>query len=104
MAELFSDESLTMHAHHQSVRHAKLLPRLESEFGKLEVEFQIAPGIVVDCASPERRLVIELHGPSHYLMDLVSGEQILNGPTKFKNRRIHSLGWSVRNINLTKRM
>jgi hypothetical protein len=85
----------------QSQKHLKLFHLLRTEFPDLAAEFEIAPGIVVDCASVSAQMAFELQGPSHYIFDLDSGVHVLNGPTIFKNKLIARNGWKVRNINLT---
>lgn len=84
----------------QSTKHFKLLPRLEARYGKLFLEYSIGSGITVDCANPETRIAIEIHGPSHYLVDLHTGERRLNGPTRAKEARIEALGWCVTNFDV----
>ena len=66
---------------HQSAKHERLRSDLERKYGTLVYEYEVIPGLVVDCANVEARLAIELDGPSHYLIDLSSGEQVFNGPT-----------------------
>lgn len=84
----------------QSTKHLKLLPRLDARYGKLILEYSIGSGITVDCANPETRIAIEIHGPSHYLVDLHTGDRRLNGPSRAKEARIEALGWSVTNFDV----
>ena len=85
----------------QSTKHANLMNDLERIFGPLSVEYPVTPAIVVDCASIRRKLAIELQGPSHYLVDIASGDRVLNGPTLWKNKTLRELDWEVINVDLS---
>lgn len=84
----------------QSSIQTKLRGMLEQQYQTLHVEFPVEPGLVVDFASVKDRLAIEVNGPSHYLTDLVSGESVMNGPSKHKLHQIESAGWKVKSINI----
>ena len=86
----------------QSTIHAKLGPMLEQEYGPLVYEFEVKPGLVADCANIQKRLVIELHGPSHYLIDLSTESQVINGPTVRKSNKMRDHGWDVLDLNITR--
>jgi len=45
------------------------------------------------------KLAVEVDGPSHYLKDLSSGENVVNGATRFKKRQLRSFGWTVARIS-----
>ena len=61
-------------------------------------EHETAEGFSLDFAQPESKLAVEVDGPSHYLKDVLSGENVVNGVTRFKTRQLHSLGWTVAHI------
>jgi very-short-patch-repair endonuclease len=84
----------------QSSVQTKLRGMLEQQYRTLHAEFPVEPGLVVDFASVKDRLAIEVNGPSHYLMDLASGESVMNGPSKHKLHQIESAGWKVKSINI----
>jgi len=62
-------------------------------------EHETAEGFSLDFAQPESKLAVEVDGPSHYLKDVLSGENVVNGATRFKTRQLHSLGWTVAHIS-----
>ena len=53
----------------------------------------------LDLAQPESKLAVEVDGPSHYLKDVSSGENVVNGATRFKMRQLRSVGWTVAHIS-----
>ena len=63
------------------------------------LEHETAEGFSLDLAQPESKLAIEVDGPSHYLKDLSSGENVVNGTTRFKRRQLRSLGWTVAHVS-----
>ena len=62
-------------------------------------EHRTAEGFSLDLAQAESKLAVEVDGPSHYLKDLWSGENVVNGATKFKARQLRSFGWTVAHIS-----
>ena len=62
-------------------------------------EHETAEGFSLDLAQPEWKLAVEVDGPCHYLKDLLSGENVVNGATKFKRRQLRSFGWTVAHIS-----
>jgi len=62
-------------------------------------EHETAEGFSLDLAQPESKLAVEVDGPSHYLKDLSSGENVVNGATRFKRRQLRSLGWTVAHVS-----
>ena len=53
----------------------------------------------LDLAQPESKVAVEVDGPWHYLKDVSSGENVVNGATRFKTRVLRSLGWTVAHIS-----
>jgi len=86
----------------QSAKHIKLVQRIEKEFGKHVIyEYMVTPpGVSVDCAVVDRRIAIEIHGPSHFLVHARTNEKIMNGPTQFKSNLLKSHGWEVLHISV----
>ena len=62
-------------------------------------EHETAEGFSLDLAQPDLKLAVEVNGPSHYLKDLSSGENVVNGATRFKKRQLRSFGWTVARIS-----
>ena len=62
-------------------------------------EHETAEGFSLDLAQPESKLAVEVDGPSHYLRDLFSGRNVVNGATRFKSRQLHGFGWTVAHIS-----
>jgi len=62
-------------------------------------EHETAEGFSLDLAQPELKLAVEVDGPSHYLKELSSGENVVNGATRFKRRQLRSFGWTVAHIS-----
>ena len=62
-------------------------------------KYDTAEGFSLDLAQPNLKLAVEVHGPSHYLKDLSSGENVVNGATRFKTRQLRSFGWTVAHIS-----
>jgi very-short-patch-repair endonuclease len=62
-------------------------------------EHETAEGFSLDLAQPESKLAIEVDGPSHYLRDVSSGENVVNGATRLKTRQLRSFGWTVAHIS-----
>ena len=62
-------------------------------------EHETAEGFSLDLAQPESKLAVEVDGPTHYLKDLSSGENVANGATGFKTRQLRSFGWTVAHIS-----
>ena len=62
-------------------------------------EHETNEGFSLDLAQPESKLAVEVDGPSHYLKDLLSGESVVNGATRFKMRQLRSFGWTVAHIS-----
>ena len=62
-------------------------------------EHKTAEGFSLDLAQPESKLAVEVDGPSHYLKDVSSGENVVNGATRFKTRQLRSFGWTVTHIS-----
>ena len=60
---------------------------------------ETAEGCALDLAQPESKLAVEVDGPSHYLKNLSSAENVVNGATRFKTRQLHSFGWTVTHIS-----
>ena len=60
---------------------------------------ETAEGYSLDIAQPELKLAVEVDGPSHFLKDLSSGENVVNGSTRFKTWQLRSLGWTVAHIS-----
>ena len=58
-------------------------------------EGETAEGFSLDVAQPEFKLGIEVDWPSHYLKAVSSGENVVNGTTRFKTRQLRSFGWTV---------
>ena len=63
-----------------------------------EFEHETAEGISLDLANPETKSGIEVDGPSHYLKDVATGEDVVNGSTQFKSRLLRALGWQITRI------
>ena len=56
-------------------------------------EHETAEGFSLDLAQPEWKLAVEVDGPSDYLKDLLSGENIVNGAARWlKTRQSRSFG------------
>jgi hypothetical protein len=85
----------------QSQKHLKLRERIAKIYGPLVSEHEIAPGLVVDEANLNMKIAVELNGPTHYLVNLWTGERFLNGPTLSKERGIRTSGWEVIQIDLS---
>lgn len=51
-------------------------------------------GLVVDIAIPERKLIIEVDGPTHFFRDSVR----VTGNTVMKHRMLRDMGWEVVSI------
>jgi len=62
-------------------------------------EHETAEGFSLDLAQPESKLAVEIDGPLHFLKDLSSGENVVNGATRFKTRQLRSFGWTVAHIS-----
>jgi len=62
-------------------------------------EHETVEGFSLDLAQPESKLAVEVDGPSHYLKDLSSGKNVVNGATRFKTRQLRSFGWTVTRIS-----
>ena len=62
-------------------------------------EHETAEGFSLALAQPESKLAVEVHGPRHYLSDLSSGDNVLNGTRRFKTRLSRSFGWTVAHIS-----
>jgi len=60
---------------------------------------ETAEGFSIDLAQPELKLAVEVDGPSHFLKDVSSGENVVNGSTRFKTWQLRSLGWTVAHIS-----
>jgi hypothetical protein len=101
MASLLAKEDLNRgQCLTQSTKHFRTISMLEVKYGKLIAEFEIAPGIIVDCASVENKTAIEIHGPSHFLTELQDGTRFLNGPTRAKEDIIKKLGWEIMHVDV----
>ena len=79
----------------QSAAQVKLKTHLEEKYGPLLVEYEVVPGVVCDYASPATKTALEIDGPSHFLVDLSSGLEVRNGPTKFKENQLIANGWTT---------
>ena len=60
---------------------------------------ETAEGFSLDLAQPESKLAVEVDGPSHFLKNLPSEENVVNGATIFKTRQLRSFGWTVAHIS-----
>ena len=50
----------------------------------------------VDLAWPDKKICVEVQGPSHYLVSPPStGRIVVNGATAFKRRVLEAMGWKV---------
>ena len=83
----------------QSNKHRILIPKLRQMYGDLMIEYEVLPGVVVDCVQLDKKIAIEINGPSHYILDLLTGLKSLNGPTRFKTRKLEEAGWHVINFD-----
>jgi very-short-patch-repair endonuclease len=54
-------------------------------------EHEIFPGIIVDIAIPDRKVALEVDGPSHF----IPGTTNINALTRFRNQMIQKVGWKV---------
>ena len=62
-------------------------------------EHETAEGFSLDLAQPESKLAVEVDGPSHYLKDVSSGENVVDDATRFKTRQLRTFGWTVAHIS-----
>ena len=62
-------------------------------------ERETVEGFSLGLAQPESKLAIEVDGPSHYVKDLSSGENVVKGAARFKTRQLRSFGWTVAHIS-----
>ena len=62
-------------------------------------EHKTAEGFSLDLAQPQSKLAIEVDEPWHYLRDVSSGKNVVNGATRFKMRQLRSFGWTVAHIS-----
>ena len=62
-------------------------------------EDETAGEFSLDVAQPEFKLTIEVDRPSHYLKAVSSGENAVNGTTRFMTRQLRSFGWTVAHIS-----
>ena len=62
-------------------------------------EHETAEGFSLDLAQPELKLAVEVDGPSHYLKDVSSGEDVVNGATRFKSQLLRGFGWTVAHMS-----
>ncbi len=86
-------KSLQQKNTHSSNLHLNIAKYLE----QIEVNFineHAINDLVVDIAIPERKLAIEVDGPTHFAFK--SREPL--GHTVFKRRLLHSMGWTVVSI------
>ena len=84
----------------QSRKHLKHREYFVKQYGPLTPEYEIAPGLTVDEANIEKKIAIELDGPTHYMVNLRTGVRQLNGPTLFKEKRIRRSGWGLIRFDL----
>lgn len=84
----------------QSSKHLKHREYLVKKYGPLIPEYEIVPGLTVDEACIDNKIAIELDGPTHFLVNLRTGEKQLNGPTLFKEERIRRSGWGLIRFDL----
>ena len=61
-------------------------------------EHETTEGFSLDLAQPESKLAVEVDGPSHFLTDLSTRENVVDGATRFKMRQLRSFGWTVSHI------
>ena len=40
-------------------------------------------------------MAVEVDGPSHYLVDITTGEEAHNGSTRWKTEMLEALGWRL---------
>ena len=59
---------------------------------------ETAEGFSLYLAQPESKIAVEVDGPSHYLKELSTEENVVNGATRFKTRLLRSFGWTVAHI------
>jgi very-short-patch-repair endonuclease len=56
--------------------------------------------LLVDMACTRTRVVVELDGPSHDLLDVATGEERHDGSTLGKTKLLEALGWRVHRVGL----
>ena len=52
-------------------------------------------GLSLDMAQPDAKRAVEVDGPTHFVKNVVSTEQVENGRTRFKSRLLCRLGWDI---------
>ena len=75
----------------QSSRLHRHVSKVLGSMGVAHVNEESISGLWVDIAVPDRRIVVEVNGPSHYCRD---SRRVL-GNTLFKERLLGQLGWHV---------
>jgi very-short-patch-repair endonuclease len=54
--------------------------------------------LLVEMACARTRVVVEFDGPSHYLLDVATGEERYDGNTLGKTKLLEALGWRVHRV------
>lgn len=101
--ELSRSHLLFQSSFHSDV--ARILNRLGVS---TEMEYVTEEGLVIDLAIPERKIAIEVNGPSHFvtcldlkgtLPELFSQRRTLDGSSRLKHILLRGLGWHVYSIS-----
>lgn len=82
-----------------SSAHARLSAALLGAGWAHACEVQLEGGLIVlDMACVRTRVAVEFDGPTHFLRDVASGDDVIDGSTISKSRVLAALGWRVHRV------